>query len=286
MKLNIFKDYLIILIGAVIYALSVVIFTSPNNIAPGGLTGIATMLNYLFSLPIGTFILIMNVPLFVWGYLVFGKGFLTKTIVGTVFLSLSIDILTPFMPTYTGDTMLAGIFGGILNGTGLAMIFSRGGSTGGTDIVATVIHKNFPHISMGSIILTADAVIITAAALVYHSIESALYAVIAIFVSTKLIDTITYGTSRNNGKLMLIITSSYEEILHRLLTEISRGVTVLDAKGGYSANDKKLLICALRPQQVFKANAIAKSIDSKAFIIITTANTINGTGFVNKNQIS
>lgn len=285
MKLNIFRDYLIILIGAVTYALSVVIFTSPNNIAPGGLTGIATMLNYLFSLPIGTFILLMNVPLFVWGYLAFGRGFLTKTIAATVFFSLAIDLLTPFTPTYTGDTMLASLFGGMLNGTGLALIFSRGGSTGGTDIVATVIHRSRPHISVGAVILASDVIIILVSALVYKSIESALYAVIVIFVSTKLIDTIIYGTSRNNGKLMLIITSKHEEILHKLLTEVSRGVTVLDAQGGYSAESRKLLVCALRPQQVFRANAICKSLDSKAFVIITTANTINGAGFINKNQL-
>lgn len=279
------KDYLIIASGAVIYAFSVVIFTSPANIAPGGLTGISTMLNYLFSLPIGTLMLIMNIPLLFVGYKIFGKSFFARTIVATVLVSLAIDVLTPFLLPYTGDIMLASLFGGILNGTGLALIFSRGGSTGGTDIIATLVHKNLPHISIGSIILLSDAVIITAAAFVYQSIESALYAVIAIFVSTKIIDIIIYGTSRNNGKLMLVITSHYERILHELLINVSRGVTVLDAKGGYSADNKKLLICALRPNQVFKANMISKSVDPNAFIIITTANTINGTGFINKNQI-
>lgn len=279
------KDYLIILLGALIYALSVTIFTSPNNIAPGGLTGIATMFNYLFSLPIGTFILLMNVPLLIWSYISFGKRFLAKTIAGTIFISILIDILIPFVNPYTGDIMLASLFGGILNGTGIALIFSRGGSTGGADIIAAFIHRLMPHISIGTIILSIDAVIILAAAFVYNSIESALYAVIAIFVSTKLIDTITYGTSRNNGKLMLIITSAYQPILHKLLKDVSRGVTLLDAKGGYSDDNKKLLICALRPQQVFKASAIVKSLDSKAFVIITTANAINGTGFVNKNTI-
>ena len=284
MKQNI-KDYLIITAGAFIYSISVAIFTSPNNIAPGGLTGIATMLNYLFSLPIGTFILIMNVPLLFWGYKTFGKGFFARTIAGTILVSLFIDIVTPLVTPYKGEVILASIFGGMLNGIGIALIFSRGGSTGGTDIIATSIHKSYPHISIGSIILISDAVIIIIAAFVYKSIESALYAVIAIFVSTKLIDTITYGTSRNNGKLMLIITGSYKEILDSFLANIPRGVTLIDAKGGYSGKDKKLLICALRPNQVFRANTIAKSIDPDAFIIITTANTINGAGFVNKHNL-
>lgn len=275
------KDYFIISAGGVIYALSVVMFTSPNNIAPGGLTGIATVLNYLFSAPIGTLILIMNVPLFIIGAKAIGRHFLGKSILGTVVVSLAIDILMPFVPAYKGDMMLACIFGGILNGLGLALIFARGGTTGGTDIIATLIHRKNPHISMGYIILASDALIITFAALIYGSIEAALYAVIAIFVSTKLIDVIIYGTSRNNGKMMFIITKKHKEILPQLLNEISRGVTVLDAKGGYSGNSIKLLVCALRPQQVFKANEIATKADPNAFIIVTTAGTINGLGFVN-----
>lgn len=276
------KDYSIISAGAVIYALSVVIFTSPNNIAPGGLTGIATVLNYLFSAPIGTLILIMNVPLFFIGWKAIGKNFLGKSFLGTIVVSVAIDLLMPFVPAYKGDMMLACIFGGILNGLGLALIFSRGGTTGGTDILATLVHRKNPHFSMGYIILTLDAIIITFAGLVYQSIESALYAVIAIFVSTKLIDIIIYGTSRNNGKMMLIITKKHEEILSRLLNEVSRGVTVIDAKGGYSGDNIKLLICALRPQQVFKANEISRKTDPNSFVIITTAGTINGHGFINR----
>lgn len=273
------KDYSIIAIGGVTYGISVVIFTSPNNIAPGGLTGIATVLNYLFSLPIGTFILLMNVPLFFIGYKIIGRGFLAKSIVGTIFVSVSIDLLVLILPPYKGDLMIVSIFGGILNGAGLALIFSRGGSTGGTDIIAALIHRKFPHISMGYIILASDVLIIALATFVYHSIELGLYAVISIFVSTKLIDIIIYGTSRNNGKMMLIITKKKKEILPELLSQVSRGVTVLKAQGGYSSSDIDVLICALRPEQVFKANEIAKTIDPDVFIIVTTAGTINGYGF-------
>lgn len=274
-----FRDFFIIALGGVVYGLSVVIFISPNNIAPGGLTGVAVVLNYLFSLPIGTFILLMNVPLFFIGYKAIGKGFLGKSIFGTVVVSISIDTLTPFLPQYKGDLMLACIFGGILSGLGLALIFSRGGSTGGTDIIATLIHRKIPHISMGYIILVSDALIIAFASFVYESIELGLYAVISIFVSTKLIDIIIYGTSRNNGKMMFIITRKHKEISDELLNTVSRGVTLIDAKGGYSGEDIKVLVSALRPQQVFKANEISKKIDPNAFIIVTTAGTINGYGF-------
>lgn len=272
-------DYAIILVGSIVYALSVVVFTSPNNIAPGGLTGVATMLNFLFNLPIGTFIFVLNIPLFIWGAVENGIAFLTKTIVGTAFLSVAIDVLTLFMPVYTGDPMLASLFGGILNGLGLAMIFYRGGSTGGTDIIALNVHKHFPYVSMGTVIMLADAVIIIAAGLVYRSLESALYAVVAIFISTKVIDSFIYGFSSDNGKLMLIVTDQYEAITKELFKSINRGVTLLDARGGYSGEGKKVVMCALRPQQVYKVTNIVKKLDSKAFIVVTTAGNISGEGF-------
>lgn len=283
MKQNKLFDYAVITAGSVIYALSVAVFTSPNNIAPGGLTGVGILLNYLFSIPIGTFILIMNVPLFIIAYKSLGRRFVTKSLLGTVLVSLAIDFVTPFVAPYKGDMMLVSIYGGILNGGGLALIFSRGGSTGGTDIIASVIHKHFPQFSIGLIILISDAVVVGASAFVYSNAESALYAAVSIFVSSKLIDLIIYGTSRNNGKLMLIITDAPDSILAQLLTRVSRGVTVLDAQGGYSGKDKKMLVCALRPNQVFKANSIVKNADSNAFVIITTANEVNGLGFINKN---
>lgn len=275
-------DYIVIFLGSLVYASSVVMFTSPNNIAPGGVTGIATMLNFMFSLPIGTLIFVLNIPLFIWGAVENGIGFLTKAIVGTAFVSIAIDVFTPILPTYSGDTMLAAIFGGILNGVGLGFIFYRGGSTGGTDIVALNLHKRFPHISTGTIILIADIAVLVMALLVYHSLESALYAAIAIFVSIKIIDTISYGTSRDNGKLMFIITNKYDEVSGIILNDLDRGVTLLDGEGAYSGVKKRVIMCAARPQQVFKIQNAVKKVDENAFIIVTTAGTIRGKGFVNK----
>lgn len=275
-------DYLIIAVGAVLYALSVVVFTSPNNIAPGGFTAVATMLNFMFSLPIGTFIFLMNIPLFIWGAIENGLNFLTKTIIGTAFVSVAIDVLTPFVPVYTGDTLLAAIFGGILNGIGLGFIFYRGGSTGGTDIIALNIHKHMPYVSMGNIILIADFVILVMAFFVYNSFESVLYAIIAIFVSIKVIDTISYGTSRGNGKLMFIITNKYDELSKTIMNNLERGVTLLDGEGAYSGEKKRVIMCAVRPQQVYRIQNSVKSIDENAFIIVTTAGTIRGRGFARK----
>ncbi len=273
-------DYLIIFAGALLYALAVNIFTSPNDIAPGGLTGVSTMLNHVFDLPIGIMILVLNVPLFIWGAVENGKKFLTKTIIATVFVSIIIDATAPFTFKYEGDTLLAALFGGLLSGVGLAFIFYRGGTTGGTDIIARNLHKRFPHISMGTVILAADAVIIVAAALVYHSIESALYAVITVFVSTKVIDTIVYGVAHDNGKLMFIVTDKYEELSLVIMEQIGRGVTQLDAHGAYKNDSKKVLLCAVRPSQVHKTKVLVNTVDENAFIIVTTANTISGRGFI------
>lgn len=275
-------DYMIITCGAALYAMSVVVFTAPNNIAPGGLTGVATLINYLFSLPIGTFILIMNVPLLIIGYRRIGRTYFIKTVYGTLAVSLLIDLFSCFIPTYKGNMILVCIFGGILNGCGIALIFSRGGSSGGTDILASLINKRFPQFSIGHLIMFSDALIVTISAFVYNSIEAGLYAVVSIFVSSKLIDRIIYGTSADNGKLMFIITDKSREILPLLLNDISRGVTVLEAHGGYSGNDKKLLVCAVRPNQVYKVNNIVKKLDSSVFIIVTTATAVNGEGFYKK----
>ena len=283
--LSYIKDYLLIIVGCAIYALSVRVFTAPNEIAPGGLTGIATMLNYLFSLPIGIMVIVMNITLFVWGTIEMGPRFLIKSAVATVLSSVLIDVFELIPYTYSGEKILAALFGGVLSGVGLALIFYRGGSTGGTDIIGKCIHKRKPHISMGSIILAADIVVIVMAAIVYRSIENALYAVIAIFVSTKVIDTFVYGFSHDNGKLMIIITSLPERVSNVILERSQRGVTIVDAQGAYSHQKRGVLLCAARPSEVFRIKSMINAADPKAFVIITTATTISGEGFLNAEDI-
>ena len=267
---TLFFDYLVIFAGAVLYGISVAMFTSPNNVAPGGLTGVATMLNYMFSLPIGIMIFVMNIPLFIWGFIENGKGFLTRTLVATALVSVMIDVLTPILPAYT-----------VLNGLGLGLIFYRGGSTGGTDIIALNLHKHFPFISTGTIILVSDILVLLMVFFVYHSIENVLYALLVIFISIKVIDAVSYGTSRGNGKLMFVISDNYEEVSANIMKNLKRGVTYLNGEGAYSGNDKKVIMCAVRPQEVYKITSGIKNVDPNAFIIVTTAGAIKGRGFVN-----
>lgn len=281
---NSITDYIIIALGASLYAASVAVFTSKNNIAPGGLTGVSTMLNYLFSLPIGAMIFLMNIPLFLWAFFKNGRGFVIKTMTGTALVSVFIDIFQAVLPFYGGNIMLAAIFGGALSGLGLGLIFARGGSTGGTDIIAVSLNKRFPHISTGRLMLLSDAVVLTAAAIVYGNIESALYAGITIFVSVRVIDAVTYGTSRGNGKLIFIISDSYDVISREIIKKLGRGVTVLNGSGAYTGNSKRVLMCAARPNQVVKITKGVKIIDKNAFIVVTTANSILGEGFYNSGK--
>lgn len=281
---NSITDYIIIALGASLYAASVAVFTSKNNIAPGGLTGVSTMLNYLFSLPIGAMIFLMNIPLFLWAFFKNGRGFVVKTMTGTALVSVFIDIFQAVLPFYGGNIMLAAIFGGALSGLGLGLIFARGGSTGGTDIIAVSLNKRFPHISTGRLMLLSDAVVLTAAAIVYGNIESALYAGITIFVSVRVIDAVTYGTSRGNGKLIFIISDSYDVISREIIQKLGRGVTVLNGSGAYTGNSKRVLMCAARPNQVVKITKGVKIIDKNAFIVVTTANSILGEGFYNSGK--
>ncbi len=282
---NLLADYLIIFVGCVLYALSVVMFTSPNNIAPGGVIGISTMLNYAFGfLPIGTLTLVLNVPIFLWGGLVLGWKYLGKSVACSAISSVLMDFFNVlidkgYFAPYTGDGMLVAIFGGLLCGVGLALIFYRGGSTGGTDIVARIMHEKMPHVSQGNLILFVDALVITVSAFVYGNIENALYAAICIFMNSKLIDTVLYGVSRNNGKLLFIVTSEYDKVTDAILEKIDRGVTLLKAEGGFQRDDKRVLLVAVRPQQVHRTNVLVHEIDPNAFVINTTANAIKGRGF-------
>ncbi|MBQ2687018.1 MAG: YitT family protein [Clostridia bacterium] len=282
---NFIIDYAIIIAGCFLYAVSMALFSSPNDIAPGGVIGISILINHLFPLvPIGVLSLVLNIPLFIWGGVEIGWKYLSRSLSATVISSIMIDsfeleFIANIIKPYTGNPLLVCIFGGILSGAGMSLIFNRGGSTGGTDIVSRIMHKKKPHVSLGKFMLLCDAFVVTASAIVYGNIENALYAIVFIFVTTKVIDTMVYGFARNNGKLLFVVTSHYEEVTEVILKEIDRGVTLLDAQGGYNKDNKKVILCAVRPNQVHQTTVLVHSIDPNAFVIVTTAGTISGEGF-------
>lgn len=272
-------DGLFFVAGALIDAVAVNVFTAPNHIAPGGITGIGTMLNYLFQTPIGMVNMLINIPIVIWAIIEIGYKLVAKSIAAIIVFSVAIDTLALVLPAYDGNPFLAAIFGGVLEGIGLALVFMRGSTTGGTDMIARLLGKHFRHLSMGKLMLAVDLVIIAASALVYQKLESALYAIIAIFVSTRIIDTILYGTDSGNGKLYFIISKKSDEIRRRILEDIDRGVTIIPVQGGYSGQEGEMLLCAVRRYEVAKINDIIHTADRDAFVIVGEAGEITGEGF-------
>lgn len=264
--------------GCVCYALSVIIFTAPNHIAPGGVTGVATVLNYLWDvIPIGTAIFVMNIPLLIASWLKAGRSFTVRTLIGTFLSSACIDLLEPFVPTFVDNTLLVPIFGGVLMGLGVGLLIMRGASTGGSEIVARLLERKMPHIPIGRFILIVDAVVVIGSALVFRDVYSAMYAIILIFVSSLVTDHLVYGG--NAGKMALIISDKEDEIAAEILTKMDRGVTKLCSKGGYSGEEGHVLMCAVRPSQMYTLRRLVVNVDPNAFIIVSSTDEVFGNGF-------
>lgn len=263
--------------GGFLYAVAVNTFTAPNGILLGGFTGVATVLNYLFKTPIGTVVFLMNVPVFLIAFRKFGYSFILKTLVATFLASFMIDFTSLFLPVYSGDKLLSSLFGGVVGGAGLAIIFLRGATTGGVDIIAKLLLLRFPHMSMGRAILLMDCAVIAASYFVYHSLENLLYAVIVIYVSAQAIDYILYGAGQ--GKILYIVTVRYEELVHTINNKLHRGVSVLDMHGGYTGEPKKMLFCAVKAQEVARFTRTILEADADAFMVVSDAGEILGEGF-------
>lgn len=270
-------DLLVYIIGSSIFAVSLNTFTAPNEIAPGGYTGIATLVNYVFHVPIGLVMFTLNIPVLLISLKLLGLKFIAKTIVATATLSIVIDTFALFLPAYTGNKLLACLFGGFLSGGGLALLFLRGATSGGTDIIAKLIRLKKPHISMGHIILFFDIIIITASGFIYKSLESALYATIVIFINSYVIDYILYGTG--HGKMVMIFTKHKEQIRKAILEEVQRGVSIVNIEGGYTEEQKNMIICAVRSNEVPRITKIVKAYDENPFMLISEIGEIVGQGF-------
>lgn len=271
-------------IGSLLFAVGIVSFTEPANIAPGGVSGIAIILNYLWDmLPIGGMSIAINIPLLILSFKYLGRRASIKTICSLIISSLMIDcVAAPFFPIYTGDRLLGAVFGGVFIGAGLALIFLRGSTTGGTEIVSNLMRLRWPHISMGRAILFVDCAVIALSMVVFGNLESGMYGIISLFCSSKVIDAIVYGFDQ--GNMVTVVSDKNEEISRRILEEIDRGVTLLHGKGAYTGQEKEVLICAVRKSEFARLKSIVREVDHSAFVVTTEAGEIFGEGFkpVNK----
>ena len=266
--------YVQMVVGCIVGGAAYPLFLVPGKIAPGGLTGVATILNHLFSLPVGTTSLVMNIPLFILGYRAMGRVFVFRSLVATVLFSVAIDVLP--LPAATVDPMLGTIFGGLLLGIGLGLIIRGGATTGGTDMIARMVHQRFQFITVGMFLLLIDCCVVLAAAF-FIGITEALYALICIFVSSKMIDTVMLGLSSN--KACFIITNSWERITQRIFQDLDRGVTHLTARGAYSGTERPVILCVTSPQEVARLKNLVHEEDERAFMFITDAHEALGEGF-------
>lgn len=266
-------DILFFVFGGVLVSIGISVFNAPNDIASGGFTGVATILNSLFSIPIGTTVLILNIPVFIIGANRYGFKFIYKSIIATMIMTVLIDIVAYVIPFYKGEKILCSVFGGLLTGVGLGIIFLRGATTGGVDIIAKIIREKFSHFSIGSIIMILDATVVVASAIVYRNIENALFAVVSIFVQTKAIDTILYGTDK--GRLILVKSDYCEEIIEKSKTILGRLPTFLENV----SENRNVLLCATHRYEAARFHNIVKAVDDSAFIVTMEAGEIFGEGF-------
>ena len=270
-------DTLVFILASTAFSVGINCFLANNNILNGGITGIATILNYLFDFPIGMGIFLMNVPLLLIAFKKLGVMFVFRTFWVIAISSVIID-LGAFLPVYKNDLLLSAIFGGVLSGFSLGIIFLRNATTGGVDIIAKLIKLRYPHITLGKSIFILDAVVIIAGGIIYGNLESMLYAAITVFVSAQALDYIIYGISR--GATIMIISEKSDEIRHLIINDLHRGVTVLKGQGGYSGAEKNILLCACFDNQTQKLIKKIKSADENAFFIVTQSKQILGEGFM------
>ena len=274
-----FWAYVQIAVGCVLGGAAYPLFMTPNNIAPGGLTGVGVILNYLFKWPVGTVSLILNVPLFIIGYRSIGGVFAFRSLIATVLFSVFIDIL-PLSPM-TYDPLLGTLFGGVLLGIGLGLILRGGATTGGSDMVARMVHRRFPFITVGSFLFGVDFMVVIAAGFVV-GVTQALYALINIYIASRVVDAVMIGFGGN--KACFIISEAWERISQRVMAEMDRGVTLLTAKGAYTGNERPVVMCVLARQEVMTIKQIVRQVDGSAFMFITEAHEAIGEGFAGLND--
>ena len=283
-KLKIALEYLLILIGAALMGLSIVLFLSPNKIAAGGVSGLSVVINHLFNFPIGLVMLVFNIPLFIIGLKVLGKRFGIRTLFGMIAFSLFTDFFNNVLhlPAVTENPLLASLYGGLLLGIGLGIVFKANGSTGGSDIVAQIFSQK-RIMTAGNTFILIDFIVISLAGFCFKGVEYALWGFIALYVSSKIVDVIIAGLGY--AKASLIISDKSEEIKDIIFEKMNRGVTFLKSESAYSHKSRDVILCIVSRREVAKLSEIVKATDPDAFVIIQEVHQVLGKGFKPRENI-
>lgn len=279
---NIILEIFYTILGSLIMAFATAQFLLPNHLSTGGFSGIGTIVYYLWNIPVGTTNFIINIPLLILAYLKIGKYFILKAVGGTILLSFFLNILEG-LPSLTEDRLLACIYGGILMGLGTALIFKAGASTGGTDLITTLVKRFNVEIRTSNIVIIFDTIIVLLSVLFFRTIEVGLYSAIAIYLMGKMIDISFEGI--NFSKMIFIISDKYGEISDNINKSLVRGTTGLYGKGMYTNKERTILLCVVNRNEVSKIRKIVDEVDKNAFIVISNAREVFGKGFKEYNAI-
>lgn len=274
--LRVILNYVIITFGAFLVAVAVSLFLDPNSLAPGGITGIAIILNKVINIETGTLIFLLNIPVILIGLFKFGFSFTCSTLYCILLISVFSNLFAQCSPL-TDDRLLAALAGSILMAVGIGVVFKVGASTGGTDIVIKLLRIKYPYMRTGAIFLILDLCVVALSAVVFRDINAALYAGISVAVSSYGLDRVLYG--RDGAKLIYIISDYAENIANRILTEMDAGVTYINGYGAYNMKNKNIIMCVVKIQLAPRAEEIVKQEDPEAFMIVTSAMEIFGKGY-------
>ena len=272
------KSYAWITLGCVVFSLSFDWFFAPNGVAMGGITGLAQVLHALTPpLSVGVACILLNVPLFLAGWKFLGFHVLAASLYAMAASSLAIDGIAAVYAFEPVDPMLASLCGGVLMGLGLGIVFAQGATTGGTDTLARLIGLKFPWLPMGKLVLIPDFVVLTLAGLVFKSLETTLYGLVALFVASRVMDTVLYGLDRS--KVAYVISDEWQKIADVLLRRQDRGVTILRGQGAYTGRDKQVLMIAFKQKEIVQIKKAVHALDPQAFMIVCDAHEVLGEGF-------
>lgn len=270
-------DLLFSVAGSAVLALAIAVFTVPNDIAPGGVSGLATALTHITPISVGLWALLLNVPLLLGAWRMMGFHSLLTTLFATVLLSALIDLFGAVFPPYTGNTLLAAFAGGVLSGAGVGLLFLRGISTGGTDLLALLLHRVLPNVPNGVLLLLADSAVVIFAVLIFRDLDVALYSAITIYISSKVIDAMAQGV--DYAKVVYTVTDHGSEVSNALIQNTPRGTTLVSAEGGYTADRKQIVITVTRRSYLAQTLKLIKQTDPAAFTFVTDATEVHGEGF-------
>ena len=266
--------YAQIVLGCLIGGAAYPLFLVPNSIAPGGLTGIATIFNYLWRWPVGVTSMVLNLPLFLIGWKAMGRVFVFRSLIATLLFSACIDLLP--LPALTDDILLGSVYGALLLGLGLGLIMRGGATTGGTDMIARMVHKRFPVVTVGAFLFAIDCAVILCAAFTL-SARAALYALICIFITARAVDLVLAGMG--SAKACFIITKEGEKVAGRIMRDMDRGATLIPALGAFSGESRTVIVSVVSRSEVLLLKRIVREEDEKSFVFITDTHETLGEGF-------